>query len=192
MRRRQDIPRHWLMTDERMGDDLWRALAALPAGAGVVFRHYRTDAAARRRLYERVRAIARRRRLVLVLADSGARAVGWRAAGRHGPGPMQGLPRHMLRTAAAHDRAELVRAVRNGAELVFLSPVFATRSHPGAPPLGPLRFGLLARHAAVPVVALGGIDEQRQSRLRRLGSNGFAAIDGWVGRPRQKASEVPR
>lgn len=169
------------MTDERMGDDLWRALAALPAGAGVVFRHYRTPDAARRQLFDRVRAVARRRRLRLVLADSNARAIGWSAAGRHGPGPMLCLPRTMLRTAAAHGQRDLVQAARNGADLVFLSPVFETRSHPGAALLGPLRFGLLARGTPLRVVALGGMDARRDSRLRRLGAYGFAAIDGWTG-----------
>ncbi|RYD48780.1 MAG: thiamine phosphate synthase, partial [Sphingomonadales bacterium] len=34
------IPKLWLMTDERMGDDLWDALKRLPRGSGVIFRHY--------------------------------------------------------------------------------------------------------------------------------------------------------
>ncbi|MEJ8630952.1 hypothetical protein P0F65_16040 [Sphingomonas sp. I4] len=35
-------PVTWLMTDERLGDGLWRALARLPPGSGVVFRHHAT------------------------------------------------------------------------------------------------------------------------------------------------------
>ena len=60
--------------------------------------------------------------------------------------------------AKAHDRAELIAARRAGARLVFVAPVFATRTHPGARPLGTVRFGLLVRRAGVPVAALGGMD----------------------------------
>ncbi len=34
------LPRLWLMTDERLGEGLWAALAALPHGSGVIFRDY--------------------------------------------------------------------------------------------------------------------------------------------------------
>jgi thiamine monophosphate synthase len=49
-----------------------------------------------------------------------------------------------VRTAPAHDRRELIAAKRAGAHLVLLSPVFATRSHPGQNSLGVIRFGLAA------------------------------------------------
>ncbi len=89
-------------------------------------------------------------------------------------------PRPALLSAAAHDLPGLVAARRAGAGLVFLSPVFATRSHPGARTLGPVRFGLLARQAKLPVVALGGMDEARFKRLRPLGAHGWAGIDALV------------
>ena len=54
MHRRQPLPRLWLMTDERQGDGLLAALARLPAGAGIVFRHYSLPEAARRALFDRV------------------------------------------------------------------------------------------------------------------------------------------
>ena len=71
-------------------------------------------------------------------------------------------------------------AFREGADIVFLSPVFPTQSHPGAPALGPVRFGLMARGAAGPVLALGGMTPQRARRLQPLGAAGFGAIDFWT------------
>lgn len=167
------------MTDERQGDDLWRALAALPRGAGVVFRHYSTPMAARRRLFKAVRVIARRRGLVLLLADRAALVVAWRADGRHGRGRAR-LPAGLIRTAPAHDRRELAAAARAGADVAFLSPVFPTRSHPDAPALGLIRFAALARAAPLPVIALGGMNRARWPAARRAGAAGYAAIDGWV------------
>ena len=43
------------MTDERLGDGLLDAVARLPEGTGVVFRHYSLAESARRALFDRVR-----------------------------------------------------------------------------------------------------------------------------------------
>lgn len=181
MRRDHPLPALWLMTDERMGDALWRALARLPRGSGVVFRHHATPRAARRRVFEAVRRIARARRLVLVLAGSERDAIGWRADGWHGRSAH--VARLRPRTASVHDRAELAAARRCGAARIFLSPVFTTRSHSEARPLGRVRFGLIAGGARG-VIALGGMDARRFRALRLLGAEGWAAIDAWTPRPR--------
>jgi len=169
--RRRHLPRTWLMTDERMGEGLWSALRRLPAGSGIVFRHYATPYAERRRLFAEVARIARARRLVLVRAgpDRFAREDG--VHGRRGRG---------LRTASVHSRGEVVCAVRGGAQLLFVSPVFATRSHPDAAALGRTRFGLLIRGLGVPVIALGGMTARRFAGLRSLNVHGWAAIDAWL------------
>jgi len=173
----RNVPRIWLMTDERQDEALWSALARLPRGCGIVFRHYRSPPAERRALFDRVRRVARRRKLVLILADTPGEAAAWRADGVHGRSPHRN-PRPLLRTAPAHDARALLAARRSGADLVFLSPVFATRSHPGARVLGPVRFGLLARRGGK-VAALGGMDGRRARKLAALGSYGWAGIDAF-------------
>lgn len=171
------LPTAWLLTDARQGEALWPALARLPRGSGVVVRPYGLDAAARAALVLRVRAVARRRGLVVLLAGSARDAVRWRLDGVY-QAPRAG--RRLLLLATAHDRAELVAAARARADAVLLSPAFPTRSHPGAAALGPVRFGLLARSSRVPVIALGGMTPARAHRLRALGARGWAAIDGWI------------
>ena len=162
-----------MMTDERQGADLLDALERLPAGAGIVFRHYRLPEPQRRALFDQVKAAARRRGLTVLLAGPAAQARAWGADGSHGRGGGSGL-----RTAPAHNLREIRAAERAGAAAVFLSPVYPTRSHPGARPLGPDRFALLARRAPLPVIALGGMDAHRARRLR--GAHGWAAIDAWT------------
>src|SRR3546814_6215356 len=72
---------------------------------------------------------------------------------------------------------ELRKAERTNADLLFISPVFPTRSHPNGRTLGPLRFGLLRQQTPKVVIALGGINRRRAKRLRGLGADGWAAID---------------
>ncbi len=168
MRRRHPLPRLWLMTDERQGDGLWSALERLPEQSGIVFRHYSLGQSERRQLFERVKAVSRERRLTLLAAGAplpGADGV----HGRRGAG---------LVSASVHNLRELRAAERAGVDLVFLSPVFATRSHPGGRPLGPGRFALIAHQAKVPVIALGGMDAEKARSLG--GAYGWAAIDAWT------------
>ncbi|HEX8535782.1 MAG TPA: thiamine phosphate synthase [Allosphingosinicella sp.] len=186
MQRRQPLPRLWLMTDERQGEALWTAIERLPRGAGIVFRHYSLPPAERRKLFLAVKRRARRHHLTLILAGTSEEAASYGAEGFHRRQSAR-KPPGLIRTAPAHNLRELRSAERGGADLVFLSPAFDTRSHPDKGSLGPLRFMLLARRARVPVIALGGMNARR---ARRLGSAiyGWAGIDAWA---RQKRKAVP-
>jgi len=159
----------WLMTDERLGDGLWAALRSLPRGSGVVFRHYATPARERRMLFRHVVRIARARGLVVVRA--GERA-GFGEDGVHGAARGSGL-----RTAPAHGRLEAVAAVRRGADVLFVSPVFGTRSHPGGEVLGVRKARRIVQGLPVVAIALGGMDARRFRGM--AGFDGWAAIDAW-------------
>ena len=156
------------MTDERAGDALWEALARLPRGAGVVFRHHGTPPAARRVLLRRVFEVARRLGLHLVVAGE---AYGLNVGG-HNRRARSGLV-----TRSAHSRGEAIAAARAGADAIFVSPVFATRSHPGAAPIGVSGFAQVARTSTGMAIALGGMDARRFRLLRRHGAHGWGAID---------------
>jgi thiamine-phosphate pyrophosphorylase len=170
-RRHPLIPKLWLMTDERMGDALWPALDRLPRGSGVVFRHYSLGRTERVALFRKVLKVARRRHLLVL---------------RAGPYPLPGEDgTHGTRGRglvgwAVHDRGEAVAAMRAGADLVFLSPIFATASHPGAQTLGRVRAGLVLRALKMPAIALGGMGAGRAKSLKALGFHGWAAIDAWT------------
>lgn len=161
------------MTDERLGARLFEAIARLGPDGGVVFRHYSLADWARRALFDRVRATHPG---LILLAGPATQAADWGADGSHGRGPGEGL-----RSVPAHSHAEIRAAERDGASLLFLSPVFATRSHPEARPLGIARFAWLARRTSLPVIALGGMNEARGKRLASFGAYGWAGIDAWLG-----------
>ena len=77
--------------------------------------------------------------------------------------------------------AEAEAAKAEGASLVFVSAVFATRSHPGREPLGVAKAAEIARAAAVPAIALGGMTVLNFTQLEREGFYGWAGIDAWLG-----------
>ena len=128
-----------------------------------------------------MRAVARRRGLLLLLAGNARTARAWGADGWHGRrGASAHVRQDMLHSAPVHDVTEMRAAERNGADVLLLSPVFPTRSHRGARALGRVRFALLVRQARRPVIALGGMDAQRWQEMRGTGATGWAAIDGWI------------
>lgn len=179
--RRGKLPPLFLFTDPERMDILALAQTLPPGLCGVVFRH--DGAPDRAILARRLRAICRARRLVLVIAGDAKLALALQA-GLHlrgGTRPdLTRLPRHALRTASVHDALELRRARDNSANIAFMSPVFPTRSHPGAAVLGAHLWRLLARRAApAKAYALGGIDG---ASVRRLGAvcAGAGAIDAFL------------
>jgi thiamine-phosphate pyrophosphorylase len=162
------LPPLWLFTDAIRLPDPCAAVARLPPGlCGVVFRH--DGAPDRYRLGKRLARICRARHLLLAVAGDWRLAASLRA-GMHLRGGWRpgGMPRWMKAlTSSAHCRADLVRAARAGADLAFLSPAFATASHPGAAGLGAARWSLIsAISAGITVGALGGIDGVSIRRLR--------------------------
>ena len=115
----------------------------------------------------RLRRVCRARRIRLLVAAD------WRLAhlGADGLHLSEGLARHgaaplaHLRAVAgalAHRCGAFGRSRSAGAAAMGASGAagtgFATASHPGARPLGPLLFARLVRTSPLPVYALGGID----------------------------------
>ena len=179
------VPALVLMTDDTRVADWTAAAVALPHGSYVIVRH--RDAKARERLAMGLRGVCRQRRVKLLIADDAALAVRAGADGVHLPQArlkkLSGLrvrfPRWFL-TGAVHDAAALAEAEQQGADAVFLSPVFATASHPEARELGAVRFAALAARSRVPVLALGGIDGGSIQRLAPSHAAGAGVIGAWI------------
>lgn len=170
---RQSLPHLWLLSDARNDAVLEAALARLPRGSGLIFRHYHLPPAQRRDRFRQLARLANLRDHWVILAGDPATARQWGADGTYGRAraPVPGL----IHLATAHDMAEIAAANRSHADAILLSPVYPTRSHPGGEVLGPLRFRLLARHANMPVIALGGMSARGANRLNWTR---WAAIDG--------------
>lgn len=165
------------MTDVRMGDQLFEAIRRLPEGAGIVFRHGELGQSERLRLGLRVARQAARGGLVLGVAYDVALARLLGADLVHNPRRHPGLMPH---SRSVHHEAEARRARSDGAAVVFVSPVFPTRSHPGRVSLGQAEAARLAQMAGGTAIALGGMDAERFATLGGC-FHGYAGIDCWLG-----------
>jgi 8-oxo-dGTP diphosphatase len=76
--------------------------------------------------------------------------------------------------ASCHNPAELGRAVELGLDLVVLSPVLPTTSHPGAETVGWPRFAAWVADYPLPVFALGGLSLDDLETARAHGAYGVA------------------
>ena len=177
------LPRLWLFSDPARLPDPRLAMAALPRGAGVVARGLAPG------LLRPVARLARQRGLRLLVAGDGRAALAL-GAGLHLPDRREsegllpfliarraGPGRSILSMAAHGGQRGAARARRFRPDAIFLSPLFPTQSHPGAPGLGALRWAALARGLPAPCIALGGITPARLGAVPRSAA-GLAAIGG--------------
>jgi 8-oxo-dGTP diphosphatase len=87
-------------------------------------------------------------------------------------------PKVALWGASCHNLEELLRAAELGVDLVVLSPVLPTQSHPGEPTLGWDKFSDLCRDLPMPVYALGGMNKDQLDTAMTRGAHGIAMLSG--------------
>jgi thiamine-phosphate diphosphorylase len=81
---------------------------------------------------------------------------------------------------SAHNSEEVARAADEGADYVFLGPIWATASHPDREPLD---HSALSRAHDIPVIAIGGVTPERVPECLAFGAYGVAVISAlWYAR----------
>lgn len=191
------VPGIWLFSDERARTGLLALAAQLPPGSGIVLRHDSLPPGARWRLLRRLMRMGRARGLTVLLAGTPGTARRWGANGVH----LRQRDAHRARQAHAlglivtlpvHDAREARRARQAKADAAFVSPLHPTRSHPGAPALGPAAWLRLARLAGGQAIALGGMTAARARQLNRAScvGAGWAAIDAWDEKLAKRSSRL--
>jgi thiamine-phosphate pyrophosphorylase len=134
----------------------------------------------------RLAAIARRRRLILLVGADPELAARLGAHGVHLPERLAHTARRLkaarpgwIVTAAAHSPRAARRALAAGADAVIVSTVFASASASAGRPMGPIRLARLTPAAGGPVYALGGITNENARRLAGVRLAGLAAVDAF-------------
>lgn len=155
----------------------------LPAGAGIIYRAF--GAADALQTARRLREIAQARGLTLLIGRDAELAQACGADGLHlpeidgwrGPGLRAAHPGWIL-TGAAHSESAVAACAAAGLDAALLSPVFPSASPSAGQALGLARFGAIARAAALPVYALGGVNAETAPGLIGSGAAGIAAVEG--------------
>jgi thiamine-phosphate pyrophosphorylase len=141
-----------------------------------------------RALTERVRELVGRGPRILVNTRVDV-ALAAGAAGVHLPG--SSIAPWRLRSwvgsafligVSCHSIGEVEAAAGEGADYVFLSPVFPSPSKPGyGPALGLAPLAEACRRVSIPVLALGGVSEANAGLCVGAGAAGFASISSFSG-----------
>jgi thiamine-phosphate pyrophosphorylase len=175
------LPPLIFFTDPTRTPRPWETAERLPAGAGVVFRHFGAADALETGLRLRAATKDAGARLLVGLDADLAERIG--ADGVHLPEralsaayALSGRRPDWLLTGAAHS----LKAVKEARDLdaLVLSPVFPAGGESASKPaLGIDGFSAMAALAPCPAYALGGISPANAATLIGSGACGFAGVD---------------
>ncbi|CAN5899026.1 thiamine phosphate synthase [soil metagenome] len=175
---RNPLPALLYFTDPVRTPDPEAVAARLPKGSAIVYRTFGAPDAQGTAL--RLKAIARRRSLKLLIGADEALAARVDADGVHLPERLASRAARIrakhpdwLITAAAHSP----RAARAQVDAVVMSAIFPSSSPSAGSPLGPMRLARIVRLARSPVYALGGVGQTTAARLLATGVVGIAGVE---------------
>jgi thiamine-phosphate pyrophosphorylase len=77
---------------------------------------------------------------------------------------------------SVHSLESALRAEGEGADYVIFGPVWVSESHPASGPTGIKALAEVAHALGIPVLAIGGVTEQRIPECHAAGAAGYAAI----------------
>jgi thiamine-phosphate pyrophosphorylase len=77
---------------------------------------------------------------------------------------------------SVHSIDSALQAEAQDADFVIFGPVWESASHPSLPPAGLSGLEAVARSVAIPVLAIGGVTEERIELCLAAGADGYAAI----------------
>ena len=88
----------------------------------------------------------------------------------------RGLIRRGLVGRSVHSLEAAKRAEVEGADFVIFGPVWPSASHPDVTPVGIDALTEVAHSVRLPVLAIGGVTEERIAECHAAGAAGYAAI----------------
>ena len=173
------LPPAFFVTDPARTPDPCAIVRGLPAGFGVIYRHF--GAENRAELAAALAGICAMRGLKLLIGADPELAARVGADGVHWPYRLRQQARKWRgrfdrQTVSAHSGRELRAVSGLPVDAVLLSTVFASRSASAGGAMGVMKFRTLVRGAGLPVYALGGITPENAGSAAITA--GFAAVDG--------------
>ncbi|MDG2001154.1 MAG: thiamine phosphate synthase [Alphaproteobacteria bacterium] len=169
------IPYIWFLTDTVKTKNPLDISRKLPFNSGILIRSYNNKN--KEKIIKNI--INLKKRKVHTVLVSGRHKSHSNIDGAHLPSWLNSsfLINKKLISMSAHGAIDIRKSINIKADIIFISPIFHTTSHPEAKNLGVIKLGLMAKLFKKPVIALGGINNNNISRLKGLPIAGCAGID---------------
>ncbi len=186
--RPKDIAPAFFFTDDKRANNALDIAQALPPEVGIVFRSLEPEEL-RCTKTKQMAELAESQRRCMFVSQRPELAHQLGATGVHLPEREAYRAKQIRRlfpslriSTACHSFSVLSSLCRDSIDLIFLSPLFSTKSHPREAGLGVLKFAhwrnvALRRSSRKPLIyALGGINADNIHRLSATGADGYGAI----------------
>lgn len=158
------------------------AIKNLPKNSAVIFREYDLSHAKREEMAKEIVEICRQTYHRILIGKDPELAWALGADGAHFsdydefPAKIERQKNFMI-TLACHNFSSVLKSQNLSIDAIFLSPIFATKSHAGKPALGLEVLKKALATSKIPVFALGGVNKKNLESLQSLGVKGFGGID---------------
>jgi thiamine monophosphate synthase len=179
-------------TDRKKIFDFFSAIKNLPKNSTIIIREYDLKGHEREAFAKKIIALAKIKKAKILIGKDFNLAKKLKADGVHFSDfdrlPWQffkrkSFPKKFIFSLACHSFGSLLKAQKLKTDLIFISPIFASTSHADVKPLGLKNLAKItfktknSNYLASRIRALGGVNSTNLKRLRKLGIQGFGAID---------------
>jgi thiamine-phosphate pyrophosphorylase len=181
--RTRRTPSVWIFSDVQRLPDPSTVVTGMRTACGLVIRH--PDSAQRAQLVHKTLASRRSLRVKIVVSQDWRLAASLRADGVHIPeSDVMRMPVGLrlwrrsgrrLITTSAHSGRGVRRARHLRPDMIFVSPIFPSLSHPGRMALGTMWLARICRKSSSAIGALGGVTHHT---LRALQHTQISAVAG--------------
>ncbi len=170
-------------TDRKRCDNLGEIIKNLPKNSAVIFREYDLSEEKRQELALEIFEICKKFGHKFLVGKSLGLAKLVNADGVHFSDldscKISGDKKFIV-SMACHSLKSVARAQNSAVDIIFLSPIFATKSHENAKILGLNILLKACKISSKPVFALGGVNENNIAKIVKCGAFGFGAIEALV------------
>lgn len=182
-------------SDQKKVQNIEESIKKLPKNSAIIIREYHLNDKERLNFAKKVIKFAKKRGIKILIGKDIALARKVGANGVHFS-DFDKLPINLLKNRkfrkkfifsySCHSEKSLQKTYELNPDMVFISPIFQTSSHPGTKPLGLRNLAKIAfknkNHSYLPlkIYALGGISLVKLKSIRKIPISGFGAIDLFI------------
>ena len=189
--KQNQLPVSVFFTDRKKIYDLENTIKSLPKNSAIIIREYDLEQKDREIFARKIKDLTNSRNIRIIVGKDLVLAIKIKADGLHFSDldhlPLQFLERKKFKkkfifSFACHSFKSVLKAQKLKADMIFISPIFPTKSHLNTQALGIKNLAKISfktkssSYVSPSLYALGGINSQNLLSVRKLGISGFAAI----------------